>query len=144
MAEPFSLRIRVRGYELDAQGHVNQAVYTQYAEHARWELLRAAGVSHDDLAASGIGPALLKTTIRFQRELRAGDEVEVSCAFEWRDGQLFELVQHFRLLPDMTPVAKLVGTIGLIDLETRKLVADPHAHFRALAAAPEILGLGAS
>jgi acyl-CoA thioester hydrolase len=140
MPDAFSLRIRVRGYELDAQGHVNQAVYGQYAEHARWEFLRAAGVSHDDLAASGLGPAILKTTIRFQRELQAGDEVDVTCAFEWRDGKLFELVQDFRL-PDATPVAKLVGTVGLIDLETRKLVADPRGRFRAMAAAPEVLGL---
>lgn len=130
----------MRGYELDAQGHVNQAVYTQYAEHARWELLRAAGVSQEDLVASGVAPAMLKTTIRFRRELRAGDEVDVSCAFEWRDGKLLEIVQDFRL-PDATPVAELVGTVGLIDLETRKLVADPRGRFRALAAAPEVLGL---
>ncbi len=130
----------MRGYELDAQGHVNQAVYGQYAEHVRWECLHAAGVSHDDLVASGVGPAMLKTTMRFQRELRAGDEVDVSCAFEWRHGKLFELVQDFRL-PDTTPVAQLNGTIGLIDLETRKLVADPRDRFRALATAPEVLGL---
>ena len=130
----------MRGYELDAQGHVNQAVFTQYAEHARWEFLRAGGVSADDLVASGVGPALLKSTIRFQRELRAGEEVDVTCAFEWRDGKLFELVQDFRL-PDATPVAKLNGTVGLIDLETRKLVADPRDRFRALATAPEVLGL---
>jgi acyl-CoA thioester hydrolase len=140
MAAAFSLRIRVREYELDAQGHLNQAVYSQYAEHARWECLRAAGVSQDDLAASGLGPAMLKTTVRFLRELRAGDEVDVNCAFEWRDGKLIELVQDFRL-PDTTRVAKLVGTMGLIDLETRKLVADPRGRFRELAAAPEVLGL---
>jgi acyl-CoA thioester hydrolase len=140
MADAFGLRIRVRGYELDAQGHLNQAVYSQYAEHARWECLRAAGVSQDDLAARGLGPAMLKTTVRFLRELRAGDEVDVSCAFEWRDGKLIELVQEFRL-PDTTRVAKLVGTMGLIDLETRKLVADPRGCFRELAAAPEVLGL---
>lgn len=143
MADTFSLRIRVRGYELDAQGHVNQAVYTQYAEHARWEFLRAAGVSHEDLAASGVGPALLKSTIKFQRELSAGDEVDVSCAFEWSDGKLFELVQDFRL-PDGTAVAKVNGTIGLIDLETRKLAADPRGRFQTLASSPEVLGLQAA
>lgn len=131
----------MRGYELDAQGHLNQAVYTQYAEHARWELLRAAGVSQDELVARGIGPALLKMAIRFHRELRLGDEVDVTCAFGWRGGRLVELVQHFRL-PDATPVAELTGTIGVIDLESRTLVPDPRERFRALAAAPEVLGIG--
>lgn len=140
MAEPFSVRLRVRGYELDAQGHVNQAVYTQYAEHVRWEALLAAGISHEALAAAGVGPALLKMTIRFHRELRAGDDVDVSCAFDWRAGKLLELVQDFRL-PDRTAVAKLTATIGLIDLDTRTLVADPRGRFAALATAPEALGL---
>jgi acyl-CoA thioester hydrolase len=140
MAEPFSVRVGVRGYELDAQGHVNQAVYVQYAEHARWEHLRAAGVSGEALAAEGLGPALLRTTIRFQHELRGGDEVDVTCAFGWRPGRLVELEQHLRR-PDGTAVAELTGTIGLVDLATRKLVADPRGRFRALATAPGVLGI---
>lgn len=132
--------MRVRGYELDAHGHVNQAVYTQYAEHARWELLRAAGVSQADFAGRGVGPAILKTTIRFHRELGAGDEVDVTCAFAWRDSRVFELVQNMRL-PDGTPVAEVTGIVGLLDLQTRKLVGDPRGHLRALATAPGVLGL---
>jgi acyl-CoA thioester hydrolase len=34
----FFVDVTVRGYELDTQGHLNQAVYLQYAEHARREL----------------------------------------------------------------------------------------------------------
>lgn len=62
MAEPFQTRITVRGYELDSQGHLHNAVYHQYGDHARWECLRAAGVSVDDLLASGIGPVTLEST----------------------------------------------------------------------------------
>jgi acyl-CoA thioester hydrolase len=143
MAEPFSVRIRVRGYELDPQGHLNQAVYTQYAEHARWELLRAAGVTREGLAGRGVGPALLKLTIRFHRELRADDEVDVGCAFAWGRGKLVELTQALRL-PDGTAVAMLTGTVGVIDLASRSLVADPAACFRELAADPAALGLDAA
>ncbi|MGW2215049.1 hypothetical protein ACWCSD_08675 [Nonomuraea sp. NPDC001684] len=32
----FSVRIAVRGYELDTQGHLNNVVYHQYGDHARW------------------------------------------------------------------------------------------------------------
>lgn len=35
----FEMRIPVRVYELDTQGHLNSAVFLQYAEHARWEHL---------------------------------------------------------------------------------------------------------
>ncbi len=87
MAEPFQVRIAVRGYEIDAQGHLNGVVYLQYGEHARWECLRAAGISQNKLFAAGVGPVQLETTIRFHRELRAGDEVDVSCVFVWGDGK---------------------------------------------------------
>jgi hypothetical protein len=83
VAEPFRVRIAVRGYEIDAQGHLGGVVYLQYGEHARWECLRAAGITPHKLAAAGVGPVQLETTIRFHRELRAGDEVDVSCAFMW-------------------------------------------------------------
>ncbi|MEV0345382.1 hypothetical protein AB0H88_06430 [Nonomuraea sp. NPDC050680] len=52
----FSVRIAVRGYELDSQGRINSAVYHQYGDHARWECLRAAGISVDNMLGAGIGP----------------------------------------------------------------------------------------
>jgi acyl-CoA thioester hydrolase len=140
VADVFTVRITVRGYELDTQGHLNQAVYLQYAEHARWALLRAAGITQDALIASGIGPVALETTIRYLRELRGGDEVDVSCGFAWGAGRTFRLEQDYRL-PDGTQVAELVGVAGLLDLRERRLVSAPQDRLRALASAPELLDL---
>jgi YbgC/YbaW family acyl-CoA thioester hydrolase len=36
----FEFKLNVRGYELDSYGHVNNAVYLNYFEQARWEILR--------------------------------------------------------------------------------------------------------
>ncbi|MGI5270021.1 acyl-CoA thioesterase [Nonomuraea sp. CA-218870] len=63
----FSVRVTVRGYEIDVQGHLNNVVYHQYGDHARWELLRAAGIGADDLRRSGVGPVTLENTIRYLR-----------------------------------------------------------------------------
>jgi hypothetical protein len=38
-------------------------------DHAWWELVRAAGVSLEELMAAGLGPVNLETTVRFHREL---------------------------------------------------------------------------
>lgn len=138
MAEPFTVPVTVRGYELDTQGHLNQAVYLQYAEHARWELLRAAGISQDALLSSGVGPVAIETTIRYLRELRGGDEVTVSCAFTWSDGKTFRVVQEIRTV-DGTRAAEITAVAGLLDLRERRLVADPAERMRALAASPELL-----
>ncbi|MEV6971283.1 acyl-CoA thioesterase [Hamadaea sp. NPDC051192] len=138
--EPFLVQVTVRGYELDTQGHLNQAVYLQYGEHARWECLRAAGLSQDRLIASGVGPVALEVTVRYLRELRGGDVVDVTCEFEWGEGKTFRIRQDLRR-PDGTPVAELTGVGGLLDLTARRLVTDPAGRFRALATKPELMGL---
>ncbi|MEW1550442.1 acyl-CoA thioesterase [Streptomyces tsukubensis] len=140
METPFSVRIRTRAYEVDRQGHLNQAVYMQYAEHARWQFLQAAGLTPDVLAEAGIGPVLLKATVRFQRELLAGDEVDVGCAISGGRGKLVELTQSF-LTPGKIPVARVDGVIGLLDLATRRLLPDPRTTLRELAKQPAVLGL---
>ncbi|MFK0294109.1 acyl-CoA thioesterase [Streptomyces sp. NPDC090442] len=141
---PFTVPITVRGYETDSQGHLNQSVYLQYAEHARWSALQAAGVPQSTLVARGIGPVTLETTIRYRRELRAGDEVEVSCAFVWRggrtSGKTFVIEQRVRRA-DGTLSAEISAVCGLLDLTERHLVADPRAALRELATNPGVLGL---
>jgi acyl-CoA thioester hydrolase len=134
----FSVRVTVRGYELDTQGHLNQAVYLQYAEHARWELLRAAGLSQDKLLASGVGPVQLETTVKFIRELRGGDEVDVSCVFTYGTGKTFTMTQQITKL-DGTVAAEIIGIAGMLDLTERRLIADPAGHLHALADNPELL-----
>ncbi|MFE6691186.1 acyl-CoA thioesterase [Streptomyces sp. NPDC057743] len=146
---PFTVPITVRGYETDTQGHLNQSVYLQYAEHARWAALLAAGAPQSALVARGIGPVTLETTIRYRRELRAGDEVEVSCAFIWRDGKTsgkasgktFVIEQTVRKA-DGSLSAEISAVCGLLDLTERHLVTDPRATLRELATHPEVLGLG--
>ncbi|MEV5148011.1 acyl-CoA thioesterase [Streptomyces sp. NPDC052727] len=140
MAEPFSVRVTVRGYETDVQGHLNQAVYLNYAEHARWSLLQAAGISQARLVGQGVGPVALETTIRYRRELLAGDEVDVTCAFEWGEGKTFRIRQEI-VKTDGTLAAEVVAVGGLLNLAERKLLADPREVFKELATDPGLFGL---
>ncbi|MFD9432426.1 acyl-CoA thioesterase [Streptomyces sp. NPDC060002] len=140
MSEPFSVRITVRGYETDVQGHLNQSVYINYAEHARWALLQAAGITQAGLRAKGVGPVALETTIRYQRELLAGDEVDVTCLFEWGDGKTFRIRQTITKA-DGTVSAELTSVGGLLDLTERRMVADPTVYFKELASDPGLFGL---
>jgi acyl-CoA thioester hydrolase len=133
----FTVHITVRGYELDSNGHLHRAVYLQYAEHARWELLRAAGIEQAALAAAAMGPVTLEERIRFRRELRAGDEVTVSCRVVWQDAKTFRVEQELRMA-DGTLAAEVTGVCGVLDLGRRRLVSrDEFA--AALDPAPELL-----
>ena len=135
----FSVPVTVRGYELDTQGHLNPAVYLQYSEHARWEILRAAGVPQEKLIASGVGPVVLEVNIKYLRELRGGDQVDVTCEFEWGGGKTFRLRQQI-VKADGTVAAEIAAVGGILDLVERRLVADPGARLAALADDPALLG----
>ncbi|MEU9338605.1 acyl-CoA thioesterase [Streptomyces sp. NPDC048290] len=140
MSDEFSVPVTVRGYETDVQGHLNQAVYLSYAEHARWSLLEAAGIRQRNLTDNGLGPVVLETTIRYLSELLAGDEVTVTCAFLWGEGKTFRVVQRI-VKPDGTLAAEVEGISGLLDLTARRLVAAPGDRFKQLATDPGLMGL---
>ncbi|RDI55656.1 acyl-CoA thioesterase [Nocardia mexicana] len=136
----FSVPVTVRGYELDVNGHLNQAVYHQYAEHARWEVLRAAGLVPDKMRLAGVGPVVLESTVKHLRELHLGDEVTVTSEFEWGEGKVFRMRQQIIKL-DGTISAEFGVVLGLMDLTARKLVSNPIERFLELAESREALGL---
>lgn len=136
----FSVPVTVRGYELDVNGHLNQAVYHQYAEHARWEVMRAAGLVPDKIRLSGLGPVVLESTVKHLRELHLGDEVTVTCETEWGEGKVFRMRQRIIKL-DGTVSAEFDVVLGLMDLTARKLVPNPTERFLELVDSGEVLGL---
>ena len=75
---PLTARIRVRTYELDSFGHVNNAVYLQYFEEARSEYLRQLGLSFDDFARTGTQFVITEARVRYLASARYGDELLVT------------------------------------------------------------------
>jgi YbgC/YbaW family acyl-CoA thioester hydrolase len=132
----FTTTVTVRGYETDANGHVNHAVYHQYAEHGRTELFRATGIDVPHMAATGVGPVILESTVRFLAELRVGDEVEVRLGVRFGEGKTFRM--DAELHRGDTVAATITGTMGLLDHTTRRLVADPRGRLLALGDAQRV------
>lgn len=63
MSDSFQVRVTVRGYELDPQGHLNWAEYLHYAEPAFLGCLAAAWITQPALLAAGdVAAALTSTT----------------------------------------------------------------------------------
>lgn len=140
MSDGFTVRITAREYEVDTNGHVSSAVLLRYGHHARWSCLRAAGFDHVALAGRGLGPVSLEERIRFHREVLAGDVMDVTCEFHWREGKTFTVEQRLRR-DDGTLLAEITNVGGLLDLARRRLVERPGEHWRELAVTPELLGL---
>lgn len=70
----FSLDFKVRDYECDLQGIVNNANYQHYYEHARHEFLLQKNVSFADLHKQGIDAVVARIEIAYKNSLRSKDE----------------------------------------------------------------------
>jgi YbgC/YbaW family acyl-CoA thioester hydrolase len=69
------LRLRVRSYELDVFNHVNNAVYLNYIEMARVEMLQKAGVNLEEVIARKELIAVVNITINYRSAAYLNDEI---------------------------------------------------------------------
>ena len=111
----YELKMKVRDYECDLQGIVNNANYQHYLEHTRHESLTATGVSFARLHEEGIDPVVARLTMAFKTPLRSGDEF-VSKLYLKKEGIKYVFYQDIYRLPDMKMVIKAsVDTVCLVN-----------------------------
>ena len=78
----FTHEMKVRDYECDLQGIVNNANYQHYMEHCRHEMLDSLGVNFGKLHEDGIDAMVAKITIEYKIPLRSGDKFIVGINLE--------------------------------------------------------------
>lgn len=74
----FTQSLKVRSYELDAQGHVNYAVYLNYLEYARVCALEQVGLRFDDYIKQGMYIVIAEVVIKYLAPATLGDELEIT------------------------------------------------------------------
>lgn len=111
----FDLTLKVRDYECDLQGIVNNANYQHYTEHTRHEFLRSEGISFADLHNRGIDAVVARLQMAFKTPLRSGDEFISRLALR-KEGIKFVFIQDIFRLPDLKPVLRsTVETVCLVN-----------------------------
>lgn len=113
----FTLPMKVRDYEVDAEGIVNNANYLHYMEHTRHEFCEQAGMSFRDMHSRGIDPVLSRVEVRYRHPLGLGDSM-LSCLNISRRGPLFVFEQDI-YTPDGKSVVE--GIIEVACLENGRL-----------------------
>ncbi len=93
MLEPFRFEMKVRDYECDLQGIVNNAVYQNYLEHARHEYLISKEVSFAELAKQGLNLVVIRAELDYKSSLTSGDEFFVTVVSKMKDRIRFQFEQ---------------------------------------------------
>lgn len=119
----FKYPLKIREHHLDTFGHVNNAVYLEILEEARWEIVNQRGYGLDKIRATGQGPVILDIHMRFAHELRLLSEVVVHTQIVSYEGKIAEL-KHWITDSKERRCFEADFKAALFDLKARKIV-DP-------------------
>lgn len=111
----YELTLKVRDYECDLQGIVNNANYQHYLEHTRHEFLSSIGVSFAKLHTQGVDPVVARINIAFKTPLVSGDEF-VSKLYLKKEGIRYIFYQDIYRKRDHKIVVKAaVDTVCVVN-----------------------------
>ena len=107
----FTHEMKVRDYECDLQGIVNNANYQHYMEHSRHELLSKLGVNFGKLHEDGIDAMVAKITIEYKIPLKSGDKFVVGINLERKGPKIIFYQDIYRLSDGKLCTKGIVETI---------------------------------
>lgn len=117
MQKPYlhTITLKVRDYECDLQGIVNNANYQHYIEHARHEFLHTRNVSFADLHRRGIDAVVARINMQFKQPLTSGDEFIVATNLKKEGLKYIFLQDIYRAADERLIFRAEVTTVTLIN-----------------------------
>lgn len=127
----FSYQVEIKESHLDMLGHVNNAVYLQLYEEARWELITQKGYGLKDIIQHQKSPIVLEANLKFLKEITLREKITIT--FEVLGNQRKIIKVHQKMIKEDGTIASEVDlTIGFFDLVTRKLIMPTPEWLKAL------------
>lgn len=129
---PHVIELEVRAQDIDAYGHVNNAVYLTWLDRAAWSHSAALGVPLEQCVTMRRGMAALRTEIDFVRAALLGDRVWVATWIADSDGRL-RVERRFQVVraADDATLARARTEYVCINLDTGRAVRQPELFARA-------------
>lgn len=114
----FKLTDKVRDYECDLQGVVNNSNYQHYMEHTRHEFLESLGENFGAMHEKGIDAFVARVDIQYRTSLRSGDSY-ISCLNVSREGP--KLIFHQDIYRASDEVLATKGRVESVVVENGRL-----------------------
>ena len=114
----FQLEDKVRDYECDLQGVVNNANYQHYMEHTRHEFLESLGENFGAMHEQGIDAFVSRVDIQYKQSLRSGDRYR-SCLNLSKKGPKLIFEQDIYRLSDGALATR--GTVESVVVQNGRL-----------------------
>ncbi len=122
MHNTFDYPLTILEGHLDTFGHVNNAVYLEILEEARWDLITRNGYGLEKIKQTGMGPTLLEVQLRFLRELKLRQKVVIHTQMISYEGKV-SVFRQWIVNETGETCCDATLKIALFDVRLRKLVA---------------------
>lgn len=130
--EIFEYELVIKESHLDSFGHVNNAVYVQLYEEARWDFITKNGFGLEVIQKDQVGPVLLDLQVKFKREIKNREIIKIqSQTRELMNSKMMVLEQKM-IKSDGRIASEAVFTVGFFDMKLRKLIDASPSWLRAV------------
>ena len=119
----FSYEVVIKEHHLDTFGHVNNATYLQLYEEARWELITQNGYGLSKVMETKMGPVILEINVRFIKELRLREVVQIHSQTKEYDSKV-GIIKQWMTDSKGNVCSEIELKFGLFDTKNRKMI-DP-------------------
>ncbi|MBC7428189.1 MAG: acyl-CoA thioesterase [Bacteriovorax sp.] len=134
MANPiFEYELQILEHHLDTFGHVNNAVYLDLYEEARWDFITKNNLGLKEILETKVGPVLLDLQLTFRAELKLREKIKIvsQARTEMRNKFIMQLDQKM-IKEDGKIASTITLSVGMMDLNARKLIAPTIEWLKAL------------